>query len=84
MQGHHGNKPLGLQKWGLSRRPTTFSRNTTPVTETKEITSNQNLRGAGIMTKMGEIQRKAHRPTRSLANPENIITIGYWYVRTMY
>ena len=38
----------------------------------------------GFMTTRGESLREAQRPTRSLANPKQTLTVGHWNVRTLY
>ena len=70
-------------------RPTTSSRKKKTVTETENINETNRpgeagIASSGIMTTLGESLREAQRPTRSLATPNNTLTIGHWNVRTMY
>ena len=89
-EGKPRQKTLALPVWRLSSRPTTYSRKKQHVTETTSIVqSTQNPGGAeianqGSMTTMGESQREAHRPTKTLVNPKTTFIIGHWNVRTMY
>ena len=92
-EGKPDRKPTGPPGWGLGYRPITCSQKTKLITETATIPNSICLGKAAtvdgvtakyIMMSLGQSQREAQRPTKSLATPKTITRLGCWNVHTLY